>query len=258
MPVAIAIEKSTSVEVRPPVIAAIICSVTSLFRALAHMPGTRFSPPVPPQDALFATEHTGAFPRGNLAGHTTGRRRQGARRPAAAGNGSTGAATVCEVQTEHWTLTMAENMHSKTDNTLDQFTGKRGTGGPPQRGTGKEDFPGDFERLKRAVIRPVFETIGNGLKERGHEFNIAEEPDGKISIHIVPAGVKKSIHPYDWFPTFSLFGSPDRKIIGLHGRNMRPNSEPSSGSRGEYQPTLVSKEIVEKELMKFIGEIANW
>ncbi|MBI3041251.1 MAG: hypothetical protein HYY78_00285 [Betaproteobacteria bacterium] len=50
----------------------------------------------------------------------------------------------------------------------------------------------------------------------------------------------------------------NRKTVGLHGRNMRPNSESTSGSRGDYKPAQVSNEIVEKELMKFIGEIANW
>jgi hypothetical protein len=122
----------------------------------------------------------------------------------------------------------------------------------------KDDFPGDFARLKLSVIRPTFETVGSGLKERGHEFNISEEPGGKISIHIVPAGVNKSIHPYDWFPTFSFVGAPYTKTVGLHGRKMRPNSEASPGSRGDYKPAQINRDIVEKELMKFVGEIANW
>ncbi len=46
--------------------------------------------------------------------------------------------------------------------------------------------------------------------------------------------------------------------IGLHGRNGRPASDPASGSRGIYTPAQINKSRVEKELMKFIGEIANW
>ena len=46
--------------------------------------------------------------------------------------------------------------------------------------------------------------------------------------------------------------------LGLHGRNGRPASEPASGARGIYTPAQVNKSLVEKELMKFIGEIANW
>jgi hypothetical protein len=150
---------------------------------------------------------------------------------------------------------MADNQHLNTGKTLDLFTG---TVGKPQGKTSEDEFPADFARLKLSVIRPTFEAIGNILKERGHEFNISEEPGGKISMHIVPAGVNKSIHPYDWFPTFSYFGAPYTKTVGSHGRNMRPNSEPASGSRGDYKPAQISKEIVEKELMKFVGEIANW
>jgi hypothetical protein len=146
-------------------------------------------------------------------------------------------------------------------------------GAPPERFTGRRDtsaaektparideasFPGEFARLKTSVIRPVFEAIGNTLKARGHEFNVSEEAGGRISIHIVPPGVNKSIHPYDWFPTLTFFGTPIAGTIGLQGRNMRPNSEVASGSRGIYTPAQIDQGLVEKELTKFIGEIANW
>lgn len=127
--------------------------------------------------------------------------------------------------------------------------------------TGKaaaDDFPGDFAQLKLSIIRPALEAVGIKLRERGHEINISEDASGKISIHIVPAGAKKSIHPYDWFPTLSFFGAPFTKTVGLHGRNARRNSDSASGPRGDYKPSQVSKEVVEKELMKFVGEIANW
>lgn len=121
-----------------------------------------------------------------------------------------------------------------------------------------DDFPGDFAKLKLSVIRPALEAIGIRLKERGHEINISEDVLGTISIHIVPAGAKKSIHPYDWFPTLSFIATPYNRTIGLHGRNARRNSDSSSGPRGDYKPSQVSKDVVEKELMKFVGEIANW
>jgi len=155
---------------------------------------------------------------------------------------------------------MTDDMKSKLGNALDQFTGKSGTGAGRLAANKavEQDFATAYETLKVSVIRPVFEMVGNGLTERGHEFKISEEPGGKISIHIVPAGVNKSIHGYDWFPTFSFFGAPFTKSVGVHGRNMRPNSDSGSGSRGDYKPAQLSREIVEKELIKFIGEIANW
>jgi len=80
---------------------------------------------------------------------------------------------------------MAENLNSKMEKALDRFTGTRGPGtdGKPRGAASEDDFPGEFSRLKLSVIRPTFETIGNMMKERGHEINISEEPGGKISIH---------------------------------------------------------------------------
>ena len=127
-----------------------------------------------------------------------------------------------------------------------------------QRKTGEDDFPADFTRLKLSVIRPVFEAIGKELTERGSEIHISEESGGKISIHIVPAGTSKSVHPYNWFPTLSFTSAPFTKTIGMQGRNARRNSDGGSGERGVYKLPQVSKELVEKELKKFVGEIANW
>jgi hypothetical protein len=122
----------------------------------------------------------------------------------------------------------------------------------------KEALPEAFERLKATVIRPAFDSVGNGLKARAHEFSISEEPGGRISMHIMPPGVNKTIRRDDWFPTFTLFAATYSGTIGIQGRNMRPNSEPSSGSRGDYKAEALSREVVEKELAKFIGEISNW
>ena len=155
---------------------------------------------------------------------------------------------------------MSENLNSKPGIALDRFTGKRGAATDaklPGKGA-VDDFPGDFAKLKLSVIRPAFETIGNRLKERGHEINISEDAGGRISIHIVPAGANKSIHPYDWFPTLSFTAAPFTRTIGLHGRNARRNSDSAYGPRGDYKPSQVNGEVVEKELMKFVAEIANW
>lgn len=155
---------------------------------------------------------------------------------------------------------MAGDLNWKFENALDRLGEKRdaGIGRAQQRESNEDSFSGEFAKLKVSVIRPAFASVGNMLKERGHEFNISEDLGGKISIHIVPAGVNKSIHPYDWFPTLSYFPAPFRKTIGVQGRNMRRNSEASSGSRGDYTPAQINSELVESELLKFIGEIANW
>jgi hypothetical protein len=153
---------------------------------------------------------------------------------------------------------MVDDLNSKQGKSLDLFAGKHDTGGKLRSHAVAEDFPGDFAKLKLSVIRPALESAGIKLTERGHEINISEDASGRISIHIVPAGAKKSIHPYDWFPTLSFTAAPFTRTIGLHGRNARRNSDSACGPRGDFKPSQVNKETVEKELMKFVGEIANW
>jgi len=155
---------------------------------------------------------------------------------------------------------MAHNQNKYLGTALDTFTRKQTAGADKEQGdeTAADVFQRDFAKLKEAVIRPVLASIGSMLQERGHEFNIAEEQGGKISLHIVPAGAIKSIHPYGWFPTLSFFGAPFTGSLGLHGRNLRPNSETSSGPRGEYKLAQIDSALVEKEVTKFISEIANW
>jgi hypothetical protein len=153
---------------------------------------------------------------------------------------------------------MADDTSAKEGKTAELFPGKHyAAAAPMQRKSAEDVFAEEFSGLKASVIRPVFESVGTRMAAQGHEFNISEEAMGKISIHIVPAGAVKSIHPFSWFPTFSLFAAPFAKTVGVHGRNARPNSE-GSGQRGDYKLAQVTKEVVEKELAKFIGEIANW
>lgn len=155
---------------------------------------------------------------------------------------------------------MVDNLNAYLGTALDTFSKKHAAGTDRDRSgeTTEDTFHRDFEKLKLSIIRPVFAAIGKMLQDRGHEFNISEEQGGKISIHIVPAGVSRSVHPYNWYPTLSFFAAPFTKSVGLHGRNMRPNSEAASGPRGEYKLAQVDSAFVEKELTKFISEIANW
>jgi len=82
---------------------------------------------------------------------------------------------------------------SRLDKT-DRNTGKSAAGAPGKPGSGavEDSFAGDFAKLKLRVIRPAFDALADWLKARGNEVEISEEPDGNISMRIVPAGVDKS------------------------------------------------------------------
>jgi hypothetical protein len=84
-------------------------------------------------------------------------------------------------------------------------TQAKGSAGLPAEKASVADFASAYSELKCSIIRPAFEKAGTRLKTIGYDIGISETPDGKISIHIVPPGVNKSIHAYDWFPTLSFF-----------------------------------------------------
>ena len=128
----------------------------------------------------------------------------------------------------------------------------------PGSGAVEDSFAGDFAKLKLRVIRPAFDALADWLKARGNEVEISEEPDGDISMHIVPAGVDKSTRPRDRFPTFSVLGSSFAGTVGLQARNMRPDSAAASGSRSVYPLAQISNPVLEAELMKFVDEIGKW
>jgi len=155
---------------------------------------------------------------------------------------------------------MADEQNPGSGKTRDLFPSSDGrpSDGSPQRMSSEERFASEFRALKRLIIRPAFESVATTLKQNGNEVLIFEEPAGKIGIHIIPAGVDKSAHPLDWFPTFSIFGAPFTGSVGMHGRNARRNSEPSPGTRGDYKLNQLNQTTVEKAAMKFAGEIANW
>ena len=136
--------------------------------------------------------------------------------------------------------------------------GAAGASGKPGSGAVEDSFAGDFAKLKLRVIRPAFDALADWLKARGNEVEISEEPGGNISMHIVPAGVDKSTRSHDRFPTFSVLGSSFAKTVGLQGRNMRPDSEANSGTRGVYTLAQINNPFLEAELMKFVDEIGKW
>jgi hypothetical protein len=122
----------------------------------------------------------------------------------------------------------------------------------------EDSFAGDFAKLKLRIIRPAFDALADWLKARGNEVEISEEPDGNISMHIVPAGIDKSTRSHDRFPTFSVFGSSFTRTVGLQARNMRPDSAAASGSRSVHTLAQISNPMLEAELMKFVDEIGKW
>jgi hypothetical protein len=128
----------------------------------------------------------------------------------------------------------------------------------PGSGAVEDAFAGDFAKVKLKTIRPAFDALADWLKARGNGVEISEDPEGNLSLRIVPAGVDRASRPHDRFPVFSVLGSSLTRTIALQTRNMRPDSAAASGSRSVYTLAQISNVNLEAELMKFVDEIGKW
>jgi hypothetical protein len=123
-------------------------------------------------------------------------------------------------------------------------------------------FLREFAELRRALIRPVFEAAGAMLEERGHRYSIAEQEftagaEGRISeagitLRIVPLGTKAPLHE-------------DQRSLCVATRHYNKtvwiNSGESAGSgglagaKGAYALEKVTRQLVEEELIGFVGRV---
>lgn len=126
-------------------------------------------------------------------------------------------------------------------------------------------FLGEFKRLRKEVIFPEMEDIGNHLKASGHDYRIAEEKeshdlegrtrDARITMNIFPAGVDRSVYRPENTPSISFNATRYNKKIWVYGSNMMPNRGGSAGSRGEFKAEEITSDIVEREILKVLKEI---
>jgi hypothetical protein len=123
-----------------------------------------------------------------------------------------------------------------------------------------------FADLRREVLRPVFESAGAILKERGHGFRITEEEfaldaggkaaEASIGLRVDPAGMEALAQADDHLRSFSFTTRHYNKTIWMSfGAAM--NAGGSLGSKGAYQLSQLNAELVEAELLKFIAGIVK-
>ncbi len=121
-----------------------------------------------------------------------------------------------------------------------------------------------FAELRRSVLRPLFEAAGSVLKERGHGYRISEEnyavdASGKrteagIAIHILPAGMSPSTQTDDPLRSLSLTTRHYNKTVSIIGGEAAVAGG-LAGSRGAYDLSQITTELVEGELLKLVAGI---
>jgi hypothetical protein len=123
-------------------------------------------------------------------------------------------------------------------------------------------FLAQFAELRRSVIRPVFETAGALLEERGHRYSITEQEsvagaggrisEAGISLRIVPSGTKAPLHEDQ--PSLSITTRHYNKTVWINtGEASKAGG--MAGAKGAYPLERVTRQLVEEELIAFVARV---
>ena len=159
---------------------------------------------------------------------------------------------------------MADHLREALTKLLDQYDERR-RGDRDREQRAKDDetrFLTEFAELRRTVIRPVFETAGAMLEERGHRYSIAEHEfsagnEGRISeagitLRIVPSGTKAPLHEDQ--RSLSITTRHYNKTVWINSGES-PNSGGLAGSKGAFSLEKVTRQLVEEELIGFVARV---
>ena len=159
---------------------------------------------------------------------------------------------------------MPDHLRETLTKLLDDYDTRR-LGEQAREQKAKDDetsFLVDFAELRRDVIRPVFEAVAAMLEERGHRASIVEQEfaggnagrisEAGITLRVVPSGTKAPLHE-------------DQRSLSFTTRHYNKtvwvNSGESAGSgglagaKGAYALERVTKQLVEDELVAFLGRV---
>lgn len=168
---------------------------------------------------------------------------------------------------------MEKETKRKLDDLMDRYEQalKRGTQIREKQEKEDDGFLAQFEQIRKSVIRPVMEDMGNALKTRGHDYDVSEadrfsESTGvggrinlacKISMEIFSAGIDRVSYTSANTPLISFTASSSKKRVLIHASNMTPGREGRSGPHGELDMKEITREKVEVMILELIGEILD-
>jgi hypothetical protein len=161
---------------------------------------------------------------------------------------------------------MADHMRDALTKLLDVYDARRRGDLEREQKTRDDEvrFLKDFADLRREVIRPVFEAAGALLEERGHRFSITEQEflggsegriaEAGITLRIVPSGTKAPLHEDQ--RSLSISTRHYNKTVWIH------TGEPQAagglaGGKDAFALEKVTKQLVEEELIAFVGRVVS-
>lgn len=159
---------------------------------------------------------------------------------------------------------MADHMREALAKLLDVYDARRRADLEREQRTKDEEarFLKDFSELRRGVIRPVFESAGAMLEERGHRYSITEHEfsagaEGRISeagitLRIVPSGTKAPLHEDQ--RSLSITTRHYNKTVWINSGESA-SSGGLAGAKGAFSLDKVTRQLVEEELIGFVARV---
>jgi hypothetical protein len=159
---------------------------------------------------------------------------------------------------------MADPLREALTQLLDGYDARR-LGEQAREQKSKDDeaqFLVDFAERRREVIRPVFEAAAALLEERGHRASIVEQEfvagsagrisEAGITLRVVPLGTKAPLHEDQRSLSFTT--RHYNKTVWVNSGESA-GSGGLAGSKGAYALERVTKQLVEDELIAFVGRV---
>lgn len=122
-----------------------------------------------------------------------------------------------------------------------------------------------FYEVRKGIIRPAMEEVGEYIKSNGHDYRISERDestdyqgrtqDANISMSIFPGGIKSASYTDTQTPRISFFATKYKKIIWGHRSDIMPGRGGSAGSFAEFKPEEIKRDMVEKEILTLLEKI---
>jgi hypothetical protein len=163
---------------------------------------------------------------------------------------------------------MATDMRARLEGLLDQYDEARRASEQrnQQIKLDETQFQERFRVLCRDVIRPVFESAGELLRQRGHDFSIVEElfareggrtVEASITVRIVAAGASQPQQADGGDPWTLSFTTRhyNRTVWMAGGAAMRAGGV--SNANAAFQLSQIDTELVENQLLALIAGIVK-
>ncbi len=107
-----------------------------------------------------------------------------------------------------------------------------------------------YENIIMNNIIPVMKEFSNYLESKGHDTVIGNHFENKaIFMNIYPEKIRGDSHP-----SISFMPDPENQRISVHTKTFMPDNGGHETYLGEFEPSDITKEFVEEEILDLIRE----